>query len=232
MRARPARSHRFATAALWPIGIALTSWSYMWRTTPMHRLEATGSQATDAPPPLPSDLDADDVQHVERGVGTLYHRLYRVRIGGTQARPEEVVKRVQTSLNDAAPTEFARFFRVRGKGKSMQPGDEYVVRMPGPWDGPVRVVSVTPASFRFVTLAGHLEAGQIEFRAGRDQELVFEIESWARSGDRISNVLYGHLRMAKEVQLHMWVSFLERVARLTGGHRVGRIEIITRRLAA
>ena len=30
----------------------------------------------------------------------------------------------------------------------MRPGDEYIVRMPGPWDGPVRVVEVT-LSVRF-----------------------------------------------------------------------------------
>jgi hypothetical protein len=105
--------------------------------------------------------------------------------------------------------------------------------MPGPWDGPVRVTLVTPASFRFTTLSGHLEAGQIEFRALRDDELLrFEIESWARSGDWLSNLLYHHLRMAKEVQLHMWTSFLERVAVLAGGRLTGGVEIISRRVEA
>jgi hypothetical protein len=82
-----------------------------------------------------------------------------------------------------------------------------------------------------VTLAGHLEAGQIEFRAAdEDGELEFAIESWARSGDRLSNLLYHHLRMAKEVQLHMWTSFLERVAALAGGRITGGIEIVSRKL--
>ena len=89
-------------------------------------------------------------------------------------------------------------------------GDEYVVRMPGPWDGPVRVVDVGRCSFRLATLAGHLEAGQIEFRASSAQtEVVFEIESWARSGSPLVNLLYHRLRMAKEVQAHMWISFLD-----------------------
>ena len=110
-------------------------------------------------------------------------------------------------------------------------GDEYVVRMPGPWDGPVRVVEVTPRSFRLVTLATHLEAGTIEFRAEpADGGLRFEIESWARSGDRLSNVLYDRLRMAKEIQLHMWTSFIERVARKSGGRLRGGIDIHTRRV--
>ena len=36
--------------------------------------------------------------------------------------------------------------------------------------------------------------------------------------------------MAKEIQLHMWTSFLERVARMAGGRLTGGIEIHTRRL--
>ena len=57
----------------------------------------------------------------------------------------------------------------------MRVGDEFVVRMPGPWDGPVRVVERDPdARFRLVTLAGHLEAGQIEFRASTGTLLEFD----------------------------------------------------------
>ena len=52
---------------------------------------------------------------------------------------------------------------------------------------------------------GHLEAGQIEFRASgrrrRDHGCASTIESWARSADRLSDFLYHRLRMAKEVQL-------------------------------
>jgi hypothetical protein len=83
-----------------------------------------------------------------------------------------------------------------------------------------------------VTLAGHLEAGQIRFSAKRGTLLEFQIESWARSGDRLSNLLYHHLRMSKEVQLHMWTSMLERVAELSGGRLTGGIEIQTRRVDA
>jgi hypothetical protein len=94
----------------------------------------------------------------------------------------------------------------------------------------VRAVEVTPASFRFVTLAGHLEAGQIEWRARRDDGLlVFEVQSWACAGDRLSYLLHHRLRMAKEVQLHMWTSVCERVARLAGGRITGGIDIETRR---
>jgi hypothetical protein len=231
MPRRPTLSRRLGTAALWPAGIALTSWNYMWRTTPMSRNEAPGTAWDDAPPTLPSDASPDEIQNEDAGVGPLFHRAYRIRIDGAACAPEQLMTRVTENLNAATPTELARFFKVRGERGTLEAGDEFVVRMPGPWDGPVRVVARTPVSFRFVTLEGHLEAGQIEFRAARDEEgLLFSIESWARSADWLSNLLYQHARMAKEVQLHMWTSFLENVVKVADGRRRGRLEIETRRV--
>jgi uncharacterized protein (UPF0548 family) len=128
-----------------------------------------------------------------------------------------------------APSEFATFQKIAGEKGRLQVGDEYVVRMPGPWDGPVRVVATTPTSFRLATLPGHLEAGQIEFRVDSDHRSIgFEIESWARSGDRFSDLLYTHLRISKEVQLHMWSSVLRRAVAMAGGRAEGGIVITTR----
>jgi hypothetical protein len=231
MPRRPPRSRRLATAARWPVGIALTSWQYMWRTTPMHRVEVAGSAAEDAPPPLPPGVSDHEVQLPEHGAGPLFHRSYRVRIRDAKYTPEELMALVSGGPDRVAPTEFASFQKVHGEDGRMALGDEFVVRMPGPWDGPVRVVDVQPTSFRLVTLAGHLEAGQIEFTAAQDGDrLVFRIESWARSGDRLSDLLYDRMRMAKEIQLHMWTSLLERVARTAHGRITGGIEIDTRRV--
>jgi hypothetical protein len=202
----------------------------MWRTTPMHRREEPGD-AGDLPPRLPASAVDDDLQPVEDGVGPLFHRLYRARIRDARLPPAELIGRLRADPNRATPTEFARFLRARGAEGDISVGEELVVRMPGPWDGPVRVAAATATSFRFATLSGHLEAGQIEFRATQVGELLcFEIESWARSGDRLSNVLYHHLRMAKEVQLHMWTSFLEQVARVAEGRLTGGVEIVSRKV--
>jgi hypothetical protein len=220
-----------AMAARWPVGIALTSWRYMWRTTPIRRSEVPGSWPEDAPPPLPDGLVDEDVQHLSDGAGPLFHRRYLACIRGPEVTPEELMSRLQRNPDDAAPTEFASFKKAAGKDDGMRPGDEYVVRMPGPWDGPVRVFEVSPCSFGLMTLEGHLEAGQIVFRAsgGRD-EIEFEIESWARSGDRLSDLLYDRLRMSKEVQLHMWTSYHERSIGLSGGTRAGALRIETHRV--
>lgn len=196
----------------------------------MYRSEEQGSLAEDAPPPLPEGVPRDDVLHVGDGVGPLFHRVYRARVCAARLSAEELAASIRRDPNSVAPTEFARFFKVHGNGGEMRVGDEYVVRMPGPWDGPVRVVEVTPTSFRLATLAGHLEAGQIEFAAAAGDDLIVRIESWARSADRLSDVLYQRLRMAKEIQLHMWTSVLEQVAKRAGGRLAGGIVIDTRRV--
>ena len=233
MPKRPTATRRWLTAASWPLGIALTSWDYMWRTTPMHRREA--SVALEPPQPgllnYPAEVSRAEVQGHEDGHGPLFHRLYRTRIRASRLDGPELMAQLQADLNAASPTKFARFQRVLGEEGRLAVGDEYVVRMPGPWDGPVRVVSVSRCSFRLATLDGHLEAGQIEFRASSGKtEVVFEIESWARSGSPLVNLLYHRLRMAKEVQAHMWMSFLERVVHLAGGQMTEGIDLVTERV--
>ena len=51
-------------ALRWPVGVVLTAWSYMWRTTPMHRSEESGDWAALAPPALPAGVSEDEVQRV------------------------------------------------------------------------------------------------------------------------------------------------------------------------
>lgn len=221
------------TAATWPLGVTLTSWDYMWRSTPLHRRETAGS-APDHEPALlarPTSVSLEDLQGQERGHGPLFHRRYRTRIRDSGMSAEELMARLKSDPNKPAPS-FARFQKVLGQRNTMALGDEYVVRMPGPWDGPVRVVDLGDRSLRLATLEGHLEAGQIEFRADpqNEHELLFEIESWARSSSRLSNLLYHKLHMAKEVQAHMWISFLEGVVELSGGRMTGGIRLDTERV--
>lgn len=231
MSPRPSLPGSLVQAALWPFGIALTSWNYLWRTTPLHRRERDGTAAADAAPPLPPSVPTDGVQLPEDGTGALFHRCYRARITGARSSPEELMECLMGDPDRLVPTEFARFIKVHGERGHMVVGDEYLVRMPGPWNGPVRVIDAGPTSFRMVTLAGHLEAGQIEFSVRpEDDGMVFAIESWASSGDWLSKLLYQHLRMAKEVQFHLWTSVLENAARVAGGKLSGGIEIDTKRV--
>ena len=222
------RPARLGTVLRWPLGIALVSWRYMWRTTPLHRSEEAGD-ITDLPEHWGKDADSgDDRQGLAAGAGPLLHRSYAVRIRQSAMSPAELIEVVTANLDRASP-EMAAFRKTRSSGDSLRPGDEFVVRMPGPWDGPVRVVRRDATSFLLATLDGHLEAGQIEFRASRDGvALCFEIESWARAGDRLADILYNRLRLAKEIQLNMWTHFCVRVAALAGGRPQGGVTIRTR----
>ena len=231
MGAEASLGRRAGTVARWPVGMGLAFWRYLWRTMPLHRRDAEGSPGRDLPPPLPPGLADERVQRPEDGSGPLFRRHYWVRIQGSRHTPEELMAELLGDPNQAAPVEVAVFRKLRGAEGPLQVGDEFVVRMPGPWDGPVVVVDRTPTSFRFATLRGHLEAGQIEFRVGPDGDGIrFEIESWARSGDRLAGLLFDRVKLAKEMQLHMWSHFCERAAKLSGGRIRGGINIDTRRV--
>lgn len=230
MPRKPHIAHRWVTALTWPVGITLTSYDYLWRTTALHRIETFGTdEAGHEPPLVPDDVDPSEIISPEDGAGPLYHRLYATNVRHSDLGPDDLFAQLTADLPRAVPLKLARFHKVLGDKHSVELGDEYVVRMPGPWDGPVRVVDRQPRSFRLATLAGHLEAGQIEFRVQPAEAglLRFEIESWTRSGDPFSNLLYTRLRIAKEVQAHMWISFLENVVDMAGGEMSGGVDVIT-----
>jgi hypothetical protein len=225
-------SRRLATAARWPLGVLKTGWDYLWRTTPMHRVELEGSIPADEPPPLPPGFDRTDLQGVEAGHGPLMHRCYVARVRDAERGAAELIRIFGAKPDRAAPKSLGSFVKLRGGEGELRVGDEFTVRIPGPWDGPVRTVDVEDGAFSLATLDGHLEAGRIRFSA-RDlggRRLEIRIESWARGGDRVANLLFDRLPVNKEVQLHMWISVLERLVAISGGRRDGPLDITTRRV--
>ena len=206
----------------------MVSWRYMWRTTPLHRSEETGDDSDLSGLADEARQPGDGRQPATEGVGPLLHRTYSADIVDTSMAPDKLMELVADRLNQVSP-EMAVFRKTRGTEGGLREGEEFVVRMPGPWDGPVRVTHRDATSFRLVTLDGHLEAGQIEFRAARaDDALRFEIESWARAGDRLSDLMYNKLRLAKEIQLNMWTHFCIRAAALARGRLRSGVTIRTR----
>jgi hypothetical protein len=160
------------------------------------------------------------------------HRTYAILLRDAKLTARELINTFARHPNRAAPTELARFVKLRGDHDRLTLNEEFTIRMPRPWDGPVRVIGVGAREFSFATLDGHLEAGMIRF-AARDvppASLELRIGSWARGGDWLSNMLFDRLRVSKEVQLHMWTSVLERLARMSGGRRDAPVDIVTRRL--
>ena len=222
---------RVAIVARWPYGIARATWEYFTRSVPIHRTETEGDRS-DLPDPVPAAQRDDRLQDVQHGVGALLHRRYTVTVDGADVDPVELITTFANEPNRAVPS-IATFAKTRGRPATTVVGDEFSIRMPGPWNGPVRVVAVEPGLMRLATLSGHLEAGQIEFRARRDGEaLVLEIESRARPGDLLSCVLYNAIGLAKEVQLTLWVETLLHLTQRSGGRIRDGVHVDTRRLPA
>jgi hypothetical protein len=215
----------------WLIGVPFASWRYMARTTEIRR------ESTNCPWPLEGFRrddsqcvgDQDALQRASAGSGAAFHRLYRVRVERPVLDSHELMAIILNDPNVACPLEIARFER-EDASRPIELGDEMRVRLPGAWNGPVRATEVETHSLRLSTLRGHMEAGEIEFRArDHDGELIFEIESWARSGDPVFDFLYDRLGIARELQTDMWAFFLERVAQISGGSAAHGIEVHTRR---
>jgi hypothetical protein len=229
---RLALTRRVLIVRRWLAGALRSGWEYLWCTRRVHRVEGPGSVAVDLPPPLPSGTELGELQGLSDGVGPLMHRCYVMRVRDSELTAGELITAFAGRPDRASPQELADFDKVHGEEGQLRVGDEFVIRIPGPWDGPVRVVEVDSAGFGFVTLDGHLEAGRIRFSA-RDLApacLEVRIEAWARGGDHLSNVLFDRIGINKEVQLHMWTSVLERLTQLAGGRREGPIRAVTKRV--
>src|SRR3954454_22665041 len=122
MPRRPSLPRRLDTATRWRVGVALTSWNYMWRTTPRHRSEEIGGAAP-GPPPLPAGLDRAELQTPLDGAGPYFPRVFRTRMRDTDLTPEALVERLAPDLNQVAPNEFAHFQKVHGEEGDMRMGD-------------------------------------------------------------------------------------------------------------
>jgi uncharacterized protein DUF1990 len=234
LTARPSTPHVLevpnwtVTLFRWSLGLALVTWRYLWLTTPLHRREEAGD-VHDLPPPLPEHWVDERNQPLEHGAGPLFHRVFTVCIDEPTLTAQELISTLTVDLNQAVPSEVTSVDKLSDCSGPLAVGDEMVVRMPGPWDGPVRVVDCTETSFRFATLDDHMEAGQIEFRARpRGRSLQFEIEAWARPSSPTVNLLYTYLRLAKEIQLNMWVRFCLATADIVRGRLRGGVTIHTR----
>jgi hypothetical protein len=208
---------------VWTFGVPLASLRYLRRRSEVESVERALVPSTGSRGELPPGVDRAGF-----GVGPLFHRLYRIRLEDAKISPETLIAIVTADPNVAAPTEVAIFEKTRGAAGHMDVGDEFLIRMPGPWNGPVEVIDRDARAFRLATRPGHLEAGTIAFRAlGDGTASAFEIESWARSANRWQHLLYRHVGIAKAIQESMWSSFLERIQQVSGGRRVGPIQVTT-----
>jgi hypothetical protein len=178
-------------------------------------------------------------QEISEGVGPYYHRVYHVTLVTDFENAKRTMREVQTNIDLFSPAILARFEKTCGGADCLQVGDEFQIHITGPWNGPVRVTEVTEDHFAFVTLQGHMEAGEIHFRVRRLDETRtrFEIESFARSKDGLVDLVYDKLPIAKFAQTLMWKKFCKAFAERCSLGQAAReaareaeqIEVITER---
>ncbi len=161
------------------------------------------------------------VQSIGEGAGPRYHRVYAIDLAVSFDSAQQTMHEVMLDPNAFSPKLIATFEKTKGAADRLQVGDEFMVHISGPWDGPVRVSQVSEASFTLLTLNGHIEAGQIQFRLVKqdDGNARFEIESVTRSRDQIVNFVYDKLRLAQFAQTEMWELFCKTVAERAMGDK-------------
>lgn len=180
----------------------------------------------------------DDTSHLKRqkikdGYGAVHHRIYSIKIDAPYPQVLKAMRELQTDPNQFSPQILATFEKSKGDPNSLHRDDEFMIKITGPWNGPVRVAEVSENDFRLVTLEGHLEAGEIKFEIKKIDEAstLFAIESLARSKDMIVDFVYDKVPVAKLAQTGMWEAFCKSFAEKALGSKeaVGEVEILTER---
>jgi hypothetical protein len=178
-----------------------------------------------------------DQQKIDEGYGAKYHRRYGVSFEASMDSAIKAMRDLQADPNHFSPQLLARFEKLSGATRELRNGDEFHIHITGPWSGPVRVEGVTPEAFRLVTLKGHLESGEINFKIKKinESESEFEIESLARSRDAVVDFVYDKIPLVKAAQTEMWSafckSFAEHVHALNADceTKIGEVKITTER---
>jgi len=177
-------------------------------------------------------MRASQLQTRTEGCGPLVSRTYAVDIIEADLTAEALLERFVARPDDFVPRHITGFFVGDEPATDLTIGDELVVEIPGPWNGPVVVAYTSATSLLLATLDGHMEAGLIRFRTAQtgDSVVRFEIRSWARAGDEFFEQLHVNVRLGREAQTAMWVHTCDRAVAIAGGRRAGSISVSTETL--
>jgi anti-anti-sigma factor len=178
-------------------------------------------------PPVPEgfsglNVDGREICGPMDGFGQLLHKVYTVRLTGSEVSPAEVIQLCKEQLGDFWP----RGNRLHVPAPGIEPGAVGLIELTLPGGVPlatgIRVLHAGKTSFTFVTLAGHLEAGWICFSAYKKQACTtLEVASLARTSDPIYELgfsLFGHSQ-----QERFWRTTLENVAEHFGVSALARV---------
>ncbi|SHJ15304.1 protein of unknown function [Hymenobacter daecheongensis DSM 21074] len=171
-------------------------------------------------------------QPAATGAGPLFERIYCIDIAAPRLTARQLMQHIKCNVEHYSPDLLAEFEKTKGHPNGLEKGDEFSIKILGPWNGTVRVTETADDHFELITLENHPEAGRIRFSlrelpAGEKGRLRFEIHSWARSRDGLVAFTYDTLGIGKTVQQQTWELFCAKVAEESGGQAVGPVSVET-----
>ncbi len=211
-------SRRLMRKLGWLVGAPLAVFRFLRREIPIVEIDPVGaSLPAEDPPSAPREEDA--------GVGPVVHRLYSATIPEPKLTADRLLAIIAADPNVIAPSEVLRFEKTRGRPGILEEADELLIRMAGPWNGPVKVTRRWQEGFRLTATRGHPQLGQVELRA-RDAggELTIEIQTRERAAGAVFHALQ-RIGLIRRMQSYTWAEMLENAAQLAGGRRPERITV-------
>jgi hypothetical protein len=209
----PASRLRRAVGALdrlvgWSVGMPLATVRFLSRRTPLEDR---------AVPFAPADPDEPPT----------VRRRYRARAERPRLPARKVAAVVVNDPNVVLPVEVMRFSPGGAVAGALREGQDRLIRMAGPWNGPVRVLEAGETGFRLAGLRGGAQRGEVAYRVRDDDgALELEVGITQRSASRLYDIAY-RLGIARRIERHTWAYVIERSAQLAGARPPEKVLVET-----
>ena len=190
----------------WAIGVPLAMFRFLARRIPIERVAS------------PADWVADG----------LVHRRVWAECDRPQLPATRLLNIIAADPNVVLPTEVLQLHKTAGDPRALVCGDRYLIRMAGPWNGPVIVTARDDNRLRLTSCPGNPQQGHVDFlvqdEGGR---LRVEIASRYRPASRAFRALARFLPLVERMEVHTGGHVLEMAAQLAGARPPQRIWLQT-----
>ena len=233
----PGRLSLLRNAVRAVVGLPCFVVAHARRETHIEHTDTTVDQLSEQPPE-PTTVPGlhDPIQHRTVGVGPVVMRTYSVDITNPALTRHELIAALCANPNRFNSDLVAGFVQDDQPATDLTEGDQLVVEIPGPWNGPVHVAEANVDRLLLATMNGHMEAGHIRFdTAPLDESAAgggyqFRIRSWATAGDAAFLAAHLVVPVGKAFQTAMWTAMCDNAESIAGGTRSGSIRVSTEKV--
>jgi hypothetical protein len=147
-----------------------------------------------------------------QGFGQMWQKTYRVRLGGAEVKPAEVIETWKNNFPQFWP-EGNRFY---GPLTGVTPGEVALLNVAAPGglklSTGIRVIYADDESFSFMTPQGHMFAGMITFSAYEEEGVTaVQIQALIRASDPVYEVSF-RLGFGHKMEDQFWHDTLMNLA--------------------